>query len=106
MRLGIVAGVGWNTVFSLRRGHFDAAETVGILRYSLVEGLGNFLAVILGLKLLFVGRIADERDFRQDAGHVGADQHHEWGFLHAPIAHVALGIQSGVQRVLHVGGEL
>src|SRR5664279_4530638 len=86
--------------------HFYAAETTGIFRYALIQRLGDFFPVFRSFQLRGVGRIGDKGDLRQDAGHVGADQHHEGCFLYAAVPQSrVLASQSAVKRLLHIARQ-
>src|SRR5215813_3851150 len=67
-------------------GHLYSTESVYVLRNAAIERLGNALAVLGRLQPGFVGRIANERNFRQDRRHVRANQDDEGGLLYTAVA--------------------
>src|ERR1700728_19192 len=67
-------------------GDFDSAQAVHIFGDAAVERFGDALAVFAGGEAVLVGGVADERNFGEDRGHVGADQNNEGSFLYSAIA--------------------
>src|SRR5437660_9723431 len=66
-------------------GNLNPTESLGITRNTAIERFRDALAVFRCAQLALVGWITDERDLRQDRGHVGADQHDKGRFLYSTI---------------------
>src|SRR5438874_3893440 len=71
--------------FVLRFGGLGSAQGLCVGSYTVVESLGNCLAVSRSLDLALFLRIADERNLRKNRRHVGANQYDKWRLFHSTI---------------------
>src|SRR5438270_1044632 len=88
-------------------GNLNPTESLGITRNTAIERFRDALAVFRCAQLALVGWITDERDLRQDRGHVGADQHDKGRFLYSTILYPwTLRRLAGMKRLLYIRGKL
>ncbi len=71
------------------------SKAVGVLEVglnSMIQALGDALAVFRFFQPLFIGGIGNKGDFGQHGWHVGADQNHEGSFTNsaAPVSAVTI----------------
>src|SRR5262245_55941761 len=91
----------------LRQVGGEAVDALEITLHSIVEAFGDALPVLRLLQHLFIGGIAQERDLREDGGHVGANQDNERSLPHAAVLQRASEpLQALRERILDVGGQL
>ncbi len=102
-----------STTNSLARNFFNAAgnlhpaQSAHVLGNAAVERFGDALAIFRRSQPVFVTRVTDEGNLRQNRGHVRPDEHNERRFPHTPIADArTLCRQSAVQSALHVRSKL
>src|SRR5579864_9350968 len=89
------------------RGNFHAVGTGCVACDSSVESFGDLFPIAAAAQFLFVGRTANERDFRQNSRHRAFGKHDEAGFLDTAVAQAGiLRRERAIERTLHTGRKV
>src|SRR5437868_9220682 len=88
-------------------GNSRSAQAALIVGDSAIEALRDALPVLRLAQLRSVPGIGDKRNLRENGWHVRADQYDEWRLLDSAVLQAFVTfLQPGVERSLHIRGEL